>query len=214
MTFPAWPVTVLASAAEVPRSGSPHQQAASRTGPVARHASVSRRGRICQSRNTGIRRCSCSTSIRAITSMCSSSPEPRSLVAKKLVHLEDPGAFGEIPHSGLMSAIEERIFRPPRAQAPARDVARRGDAGRDGHAGCRLGTPQGGVLSPCLCNVYLHRLDRQWAERGTGFWWVTRTICWRCAGPRRRPKRRSRRSADPGRTRARAQGRQDQDRAP
>ena len=30
------------------------------------------------------------------------------------------------------------------------------------------GTPQGGVISPCLCNVYLHRLDRQWAERGTG----------------------------------------------
>ena len=30
------------------------------------------------------------------------------------------------------------------------------------------GTPQGGVLSPCLCNVYLHRLDRQWTERGTG----------------------------------------------
>ena len=30
------------------------------------------------------------------------------------------------------------------------------------------GTPQGGVISPCLCNVYLHRLDRQWAERGHG----------------------------------------------
>jgi len=26
----------------------------------------------------------------------------------------------------------------------------------------------GAVLSPCLCNVYLHRLDRQWAERGHG----------------------------------------------
>jgi retron-type reverse transcriptase len=30
------------------------------------------------------------------------------------------------------------------------------------------GTPQGGVLSPCLCNVYLHRFDRQWAQRGHG----------------------------------------------
>ena len=30
------------------------------------------------------------------------------------------------------------------------------------------GTPQGGVLSPVLCNVYLHRLDRQWAARGKG----------------------------------------------
>jgi hypothetical protein len=24
------------------------------------------------------------------------------------------------------------------------------------------------VLSPVLCNVYLHRVDRQWAPRGTG----------------------------------------------
>ena len=24
------------------------------------------------------------------------------------------------------------------------------------------------MISPCLCNVYLHRLDRQWAERGHG----------------------------------------------
>jgi hypothetical protein len=24
------------------------------------------------------------------------------------------------------------------------------------------------VISPCLCNVYLHRLDRQWANRGHG----------------------------------------------
>ena len=26
----------------------------------------------------------------------------------------------------------------------------------------------GAVISPVLCNVYLHRLDRQWASRGTG----------------------------------------------
>ena len=24
------------------------------------------------------------------------------------------------------------------------------------------------MISPCLCNVYLHRLDRQWTERGAG----------------------------------------------
>jgi RNA-directed DNA polymerase len=28
------------------------------------------------------------------------------------------------------------------------------------------GTPQGGVISPVMCNVYLHRLDRAWDDRG------------------------------------------------
>jgi len=31
------------------------------------------------------------------------------------------------------------------------------------------GPPQGGVISPLLANVYLHRLDRQW-ERATAGW--------------------------------------------
>jgi RNA-directed DNA polymerase len=30
------------------------------------------------------------------------------------------------------------------------------------------GTPQGGVVSPLLCNVYLHRVDRDWRTRGCG----------------------------------------------
>jgi RNA-directed DNA polymerase len=30
------------------------------------------------------------------------------------------------------------------------------------------GTPQGGVISPLLANVYLHAFDRAWAEHGVG----------------------------------------------
>ena len=30
------------------------------------------------------------------------------------------------------------------------------------------GTPQGGVISPLLANIYLHAFDRAWEERGTG----------------------------------------------
>ena len=75
--------------------------------------------------------------------------------------------FGEIPHSGLMSAIEERIsdrhlLKLLRAMLRA-GVMEDGAVRRDD-----TGTPQGGVISPCLCNVYLHRLDRQWTERGIG----------------------------------------------
>jgi RNA-directed DNA polymerase len=75
--------------------------------------------------------------------------------------------FEAIPHSQLMSAIEERIVDRHllkllramlRAGVMEDRAVKRSDAG----------TPQGGVLSPCLCNVYLHRLDRQWAERGCG----------------------------------------------
>jgi group II intron reverse transcriptase/maturase len=75
--------------------------------------------------------------------------------------------FGAIPHDGLMSAIEERIsdrhvLKLLRAMLRA-GVMEDGAVTRD-----VTGTPQGGVISPCLCNVYLHRLDRQWAERGHG----------------------------------------------
>jgi RNA-directed DNA polymerase len=75
--------------------------------------------------------------------------------------------FEAIPHSQLMSAIEERIvdrqilklLRAMLRGGVMEDRAvRRSDAG----------TPQGGVLSPCLANIYLHRLDRQWADRGHG----------------------------------------------
>jgi RNA-directed DNA polymerase len=75
--------------------------------------------------------------------------------------------FEAIPHSGLMSAIEERVsdrhlLKLLRAMLRA-GVMQDGAVRRD-----VSGTPQGGVLSPVLCNVYLHRLDRQWAKRGTG----------------------------------------------
>jgi RNA-directed DNA polymerase len=75
--------------------------------------------------------------------------------------------FGAIPHDGLMSAIEERIvdrhvLKLLRAMLRS-GVMEDGSVMRSG-----AGTPQGGVISPCLCNVYLHRVDRQWTERGHG----------------------------------------------
>ena len=84
-----------------------------------------------------------------------------------IVESDVANCFEAIPHSELMSAIEERIvdrhvLKLVRAMLRA-GVMEDGAVKRD-----VAGTPQGGVISPCLCNVYLHRLDRQWAERGTG----------------------------------------------
>ena len=69
--------------------------------------------------------------------------------------------FGAIPHSGLMSAVEERIS-DRRLLALLRAFLR---AGVMEHGSVRrpvTGTAQGGVISPLMCNVYLHRLDRAW----------------------------------------------------
>jgi group II intron reverse transcriptase/maturase len=75
--------------------------------------------------------------------------------------------FGAIPHDGLMLAIEERIS--DRHVLKLLRAMLRAGVMQDGAVAREVtGTAQGGVISPCLCNVYLHRLDRQWAERGQG----------------------------------------------
>ncbi len=87
--------------------------------------------------------------------------------ARWIAESDIANCFEAIPHSGLMTAIEERIsdrhiLKLLRAMLRAgmmEDAAVRHSIS---------GTPQGGVISPCLCNVYLHRLDRQWTERGYG----------------------------------------------
>jgi group II intron reverse transcriptase/maturase len=75
--------------------------------------------------------------------------------------------FEAIPHSGLMSAVEERICDRHLLKL-LRAMLRAGvlEAGAVRHG--VSGTPQGGVISPVLCNVYLHRLDREWRARGSG----------------------------------------------
>jgi group II intron reverse transcriptase/maturase len=75
--------------------------------------------------------------------------------------------FEAIPHSGLMAAVEERISDRHLLKL-LRAMLRAGVMQDGAVARGDTGTPQGGVLSPCLANVYLHRLDRQWADRGTG----------------------------------------------
>jgi group II intron reverse transcriptase/maturase len=83
------------------------------------------------------------------------------------VETDIASCFEAIPHDRLMSAVEERIsdrrvLKLLRAMLSAGVMedgrVRRGVAG----------TPQGGVASPLLANVYLHRLDREWQRSGRG----------------------------------------------
>jgi RNA-directed DNA polymerase len=75
--------------------------------------------------------------------------------------------FEAIPHSGLMSAIEERIT-DRHVLKLLRAMLRAGVMEHGAVKRSVAGTPQGGVVSPLLANVYLHRLDRAWQTRGRG----------------------------------------------
>jgi RNA-directed DNA polymerase len=78
-----------------------------------------------------------------------------------VVETDIADCFSAIPHSGLMSAVKERIC--DRRLLKLLGAFLHAGVLQDGSVRRPVsGTPQGGVLSPVLCNVYLHRLDRAW----------------------------------------------------
>ena len=80
--------------------------------------------------------------------------------------------FDTIPHARLMTLIERRIsdqdvLRLIRMWLKA-PVAERTDKGRIRYTGGKRnkrGTPQGGVISPLLANIYLHELDKEFYRK-------------------------------------------------
>jgi RNA-directed DNA polymerase len=81
--------------------------------------------------------------------------------ARWVVETDVADCFGSIPHSGLMSAVEERVS-DRRLLALLRAFLRAGVMEQGSVRRPVTGSPQGGVVSPLLANVYLHRLDRAW----------------------------------------------------
>lgn len=80
--------------------------------------------------------------------------------------------FDTIPHAKLMTVVAERIADGAvlglikqwlKAVVVEEDASGRRRTG--GGKSNRRGTPQGGVISPLLANLYLHLLDRIWARR-------------------------------------------------
>ncbi|MGO9021418.1 MAG: group II intron reverse transcriptase/maturase [Syntrophobacteraceae bacterium] len=81
--------------------------------------------------------------------------------------------FDTIPHANLMATVAQRIsdgavlhliqmwLKAP-VMEEDKDGTKRNIGGGKGN---RKGTPQGGVVSPLLSNLYLHLLDRIWERR-------------------------------------------------
>ena len=84
-----------------------------------------------------------------------------------VVETDIANCFEAIPHERLMQAIEERIVDRQILKL-LRALLRAGVMEEGAVRRSVSGTPQGGVISPLLCNVYLHRLDRDWQTRGRG----------------------------------------------
>ena len=84
-----------------------------------------------------------------------------------VVETDIASCFEEIPHDRLMAAIEERIVDRKLLRL-LRAMLRAGVMQEGAITRSDTGTPQGGVISPLLANVYLDRLDRAWRTHGRG----------------------------------------------
>jgi RNA-directed DNA polymerase len=79
-----------------------------------------------------------------------------------VVETDIANCFSAIPHDRLMQAIGERVCDRA-VLALIRTLLRAGVMEGGLLRRSASGTPQGGPLSPLLCNAYLHRLDRAWS---------------------------------------------------
>jgi RNA-directed DNA polymerase len=85
------------------------------------------------------------------------------------------GYFDTIPHTELMRSVARRVVdrRMLRLvklflKAPVQSEDGQGRRRMTGGKGSKRGCPQGGVLSPLLSNIYMHRFLRAWRLYGKG----------------------------------------------
>lgn len=94
---------------------------------------------------------------------------------REVYNIDIKGYFDNIPHDKLLKSILVRIADPGVVklirlwlEAP---VIERDKNGKTGSTRPTKGTPQGGVISPLLANIYLHWMDKMFhSARGPAAW--------------------------------------------
>jgi RNA-directed DNA polymerase len=88
--------------------------------------------------------------------------------------------FDTVPHDKLMSLVTKRvvdknILRLIKLWLKS-PVVEEGEDGKKRYEGNERGTPQGGVISPLLANIYLNVLDKVWKMKKVEERWKARLI--------------------------------------
>ena len=91
--------------------------------------------------------------------------------------------FDTIPHDELMQSIARRIVDRDMLRlikqwlkAPVETIGGDGRRRMEGGKASRNGTPQGGVISPLVANLYMNRFLKHWRRSGRGEAWQAQVI--------------------------------------